>query len=257
MIAEHHLALTDTFNSPNGSSQVSNATDTDFVGKVFLKCNAQQVLERCGMTAQDLAKQEHGPDFPVPEIRLQGHLDATFPYILSHLEYIIEELLRNSIQAVTEHFSHRPDHMPAVNVLVCEAPQHVIFRISDSGGGIARKVMPYIWSFSKGPRRLKHLENLLQVPRMAATMQELTFIDSALLPRPDEPLEANRDTLTTRPSNLKLGIGLPMCRVYAEYWAGSLELQSLEGYGADVFLQIPKLGNKNEQLTTRASMDKV
>jgi hypothetical protein len=43
-------------------------------------------------------------------------------------------------------------------------------------------------------------------------------------------------------------MGLPMSRVYAEYWAGSLELHSLEGYGTDVFLQISKLGNKIEQL---------
>jgi hypothetical protein len=116
--------------------------------------------------------------------------------------------------------------------------------------------MPYIWSFSKGPRRLKNLENLLQVPRMAATMQELDFIESALLPQTKD-LERDHDSLTSRPSNLKLGIGLPMCRVFAEYWAGSLELQSLEGYGTDVFLHIPKLGNKNEQLTTRAVMDQV
>jgi hypothetical protein len=48
-----------------------------------------------------------------------------------------------------------------------------------------------------------------------------------------------------------------MSRVYAEYWAGSLEIHSLEGYGTDAFLQISKLGNKNEQLTTRATMDAV
>jgi pyruvate dehydrogenase kinase 2/3/4 len=42
-----------------------------------------------------------------------------------------------------------------------------------------------------------------------------------------------------------------------EYWAGSLEIHSLEGYGVDAFLQISKLGNKNERLTTRASMDAI
>jgi pyruvate dehydrogenase kinase 2/3/4 len=52
-------------------------------------------------------------------------------------------------------------------------------------------------------------------------------------------------------------MGLPLSRVYAEYWAGNLELHSLEGYGVDAFLQISKLGNKNEQLTMRASMDAV
>jgi pyruvate dehydrogenase kinase 2/3/4 len=48
-----------------------------------------------------------------------------------------------------------------------------------------------------------------------------------------------------------------MSKIYAEYWAGSLELHSLEGYGCDTFLQISRLGNKNETLTTRASMDAV
>jgi hypothetical protein len=64
-------------------------------------------------------------------------------------------------------------------------------------------------------------------------------------------------SLTSRPPDLRLGMGLPLSRVYAEYWAGSLELHSLEGYGVDAFLQISRLGNKNEQLATRASMDAV
>jgi pyruvate dehydrogenase kinase 2/3/4 len=63
--------------------------------------------------------------------------------------------------------------------------------------------------------------------------------------------------LTSRAPDLRLGIGLPMSRLYAEYWAGSLEIHSLEGYGVDAFLQISKLGNKNERLTTRASMDAI
>jgi len=69
--------------------------------------------------------------------------------------------------------------------------------------------------------------------------------------------DSSLSSLTSRPPNLRLGMGLPMSRVYAEYWAGSLELHSLEGYGCDAFLQISKLGNKNEQLSTRASMDAV
>jgi pyruvate dehydrogenase kinase 2/3/4 len=52
-------------------------------------------------------------------------------------------------------------------------------------------------------------------------------------------------------------MGLPLSRVYAEYWAGKLEVHSLEGYGVDAFLQISRLGNKNEQLSTRAMVDAV
>jgi pyruvate dehydrogenase kinase 2/3/4 len=209
----------------------------------------------------------YGDEYAIPEIRIQGHLDATFPYILSHLQYIIGELLRNSIQASIEH-RHLNNHNattppPPIDVLICETSQHVIMRFSDRGGGIPRDILSYLWSFSKGPRRMARLKNLTQVPRLSATMQELKTKrsgakhaneqESSNAPHRDSSLS----TLTGRPPDLKLGIGLPMSKIYAEYWAGSLELHSLEGYGVDAFLQISKLGNKNEHITTRASMDAV
>lgn len=64
-------------------------------------------------------------------------------------------------------------------------------------------------------------------------------------------------SLLNRPPDLKLGMGLPMSKIYAEYWAGSLEVHSLEGWGCDAFLQISRLGNKNETLSSRAAMDAV
>jgi len=246
-------------------------SNADFIGEVFLRCNAKEVVERCGKTTQALTREAYGPNSPIPEIRLQGHLDATFPYILSHLEYIVGELLRNSIQAVVERRKDNPGDPPPIEVLICEAPKHVIIRISDQGGGVPREILPHLWSFSKGPRSQTRLRNLLQVPKMAATMQELKVCDVLTDDKaPSSPTSTGAGTgkdsrqpnsslssLTSRPPNLRLGMGLPMSRVYAEYWAGSLELHSLEGYGVDAFLQISKLGNKNEQLSTRASMDAV
>lgn len=222
---------------------------------------ARDVIESCGKAVQALARSTYGPDVQVPEIRIEGHMEASFPYILSHLEYIVGELLRNSVQAVIERqlkSRNKSGPLPPIEVTICEASQHVIIRISDQGGGIPREEMPYLWSFSKGPQSETRLENLGQVPKMAATMQELHIHDE--LGRADlktPSYGSSLSTLSSRPPNLRLGMGLPLSRVYAEYWAGSLELHSLEGYGVDAFLQISKLGNKNEQLTTRASMDAV
>lgn len=201
-------------------------------------------------------QEAYGPDCRLPDVKLQGHLEATFPYILSHLEYIIGELLRNSFQASVEQRKNGSSCPPPIEVLVCESAQHVIIRISDQSGGIPREILPHLWSFSKGPRRDARLENLHKVPKMAATMQEVKATKSEGEGSKSR-YESSLSQLTSRPPNLRLGIGLPMSRIYAEYWAGSLELHSLEGYGVDAFLQIPKLGNKNEQLTTRASMDAV
>ena len=221
------------------------------------------MVEACWNRAISLAKEAYGSSCVLPDITIEGHLDATFPYILSHLQYVIGELLRNSIQAVVERRSACTNGPPPIEVLICEAPQHVIIRISDQGGGIPNEVLPKLWSFSKGPRSQTHLKNLSQVPKMAATMQELKLPNpsSGKSSSSEESKKRSYDgslsSLTSRPPNLRLGMGLPMSRVYAEYWAGLLELHSLEGYGVDAFLQISKLGNKNEQLSTRASMDAV
>jgi pyruvate dehydrogenase kinase 2/3/4 len=139
-------------------------------------------------------------------------------------------------------------------VLICETPQNVIIRVSDHGGGVSPDVLPHMWSFCKGPSRSMRLKNLHQVPRMAATMQEVKLAGESTSP---PPRDSSLSSLTSRPPDLKLGIGLPMSKIYAEYWAGSLEIHSLEGYGVDAFLQISRLGNKNEHISTRASIDAV
>ncbi len=290
MIAEQHRALTETFNSHWHFPDAKPTQENDFVGEVFLKCNASEVVTRVGDEITSLARSVYGPQVALPAIKLSGHLDATFPYIPSHLEYIIGELLRNSVQATVERPRPRrpaaggepPAALPPIEVTLCEAPQHVIIRVSDQGGGIAADVLPHLWAFSKhGARATTTLANLQHVPRMAATMQELRNADdgvtagapprfhgfstdlnpdrrSGVGPAPGAPAHpSSLSSLTGRPSDLRLGMGLPLSRVYAEYWAGSLELHSLEGYGVDAFLQISKLGNKNEQLVLRASMDAV
>lgn len=221
-------------------------------------------MEECGKRAKELASEAYGSHCTLPDITLEGHLDATFPYILSQLQYIVGEIIRNSIQATMEKHSHLSGTPPPIKVLICEAAQHVIMRISDQGGGIPKEILPDLWSFSKGARSQAHLENFLQVPKMAATMQELKPLDLSLEQdytklgaQGKRSYDNSLSSLTSRPPNLRLGIGLPMSRVYAKYWAGSLELHSLEGYGVDAFLQISKIGNKNEQLSTRAGMDSV
>ncbi|KAL8688004.1 MAG: hypothetical protein Q9218_005976 [Villophora microphyllina] len=261
VIAEQHLALTETFHSPWHFPDAKQHYDpnADFIGEVFLRCNAKEVVEECSQRAKSLAKEAFGSGCQLPEVKLEGHLDATFPYILSHLQYIVGELLRNSMQAVVEKWERIPGSPAPVEVLICEAPQHVIIRISDQGGGIPKDILPSLWSFGKGPRSRIHLENLERVPKMAATMQEIkpskTSISGSLqdVGGDKRPMDDSLSSLTSRPPNLRLGMGLPMSRVYAEYWAGSLEVHSLEGYGVDAFLQISKLGNKNEQLSTRAN----
>ena len=260
VIAEQHLALTEAFHSPWHLSGAPEAA-LDSIGDVFLRCNAKQVIQECAGRIKQLAITKYGPNTILPEIKLEGHLDANFPYVISHLQYIIGELLRNSVQAIIESKLGLTVAPPPICILICETPQHVIIRISDQGGGIPKDELQTIFSFSKSPKSQAHLENFAQTPRVSATMQELTSSEcrpaGANSKCDGKALVGSLGSLTSRSPNLRLGMGLPMSRIYAQYWAGSLEVQNLEGYGCDAFLQVSKFGNKNEQLSTRARMDAI
>ena len=189
------------------------------MGEVFLKCNAHEVIDACWDRAKSLAREDYGPQCSLPALKVDGHLDAAFPYILSHLQYVIGELLRNSIQALVERRSSQAVDVPPIRILICEAPQHVIIRVSDQGGGIPQEIMSKLWSFSKGSRAHAHLKNLAQVPKMAATMEELKLPKPAASSKDQHrnlPRNGSLSSLASRPPNLRLGMGLPMSRVYAE-----------------------------------------
>jgi pyruvate dehydrogenase kinase 2/3/4 len=228
VIAEQHLALTETFNSPWHFPNAQLLHDQEAVGEIFLRCNAKEIVEDCGKTTQELIRRAYGPKAQIPEIKVYGHLDATFPYILSHLEYIIGELLRNSIQAVIEQRTSKDAKPPPIEVLICETSQHVIIRISDQGGGIPNEVLPYLWSFSKGPRREKRLENLARVPKLVGKMEDVKVLPAEDLSADLQEKLGTRSihgdagthhgslsSLTGRAPDLRLGIGLPMSRLYS------------------------------------------
>jgi len=47
---------------------------------------------------------------------------------------------------------------------------------------------------------------------------------------------------------MRIGIGLPMSNIYAQYFGGSLELVSLDGWGTDVYVRLPKIGTNLEEI---------
>ena len=106
--------------------------------------------------------------------------------------------------------------MPDVVLTICPNDSYVTLRVSDQGGGFPYTITPRLWEFS-----------YTTVCR-------------------DDTEEGGLFGLLTNDERqvgilAGLGFGLPMSRVYAEYFNGSLDIVGLHGHGTDVFLRLQRL----------------
>lgn len=270
LIAEQHLALhfasqpvSDVGSTTEKSSE--NTVPSNYIGVIDTALQPARIVKVCEDFVGEICELKYGVR---PRLKIGGQADATFAHVPVHVEYIITELLKNAFRAVIESGNERepievtiaaapdvPTHQ-VHNVLGIKsnAPgiypdadvgfkmdtvvgtadanesikfstpssQSITIRIRDKGGGIPREVLPNIWSYSF-----------------------TTFSDSNLL----EPDNGNLDALNTISASggqlssiAGLGYGLPLSRAYAEYFGGSIAIQSLWGWGTDVYLTLQGVG---------------
>ncbi|KAF7301683.1 Protein-serine/threonine kinase [Mycena indigotica] len=236
VLAEHHIAL---------SRMHSGKTSTypePHVGIIFTALDVKRSLEKC---ANLLRNQGKG----WPEIVVDGHVTTRFAYIKEHLEYILFELLKNAMQATALHHRGAPG-LPPIRATVSSGANDVGVRISDQGGGLATVKTPSdLFSFShlRNAARLddSHIDALRSVSSsplgMRATVDEQVGRWKQDLIDPDPEVQAGV-------GHTKIGIGLPMSNIFATYFGGSLELVTMNGWGTDVYLRLPKLGTNLETL---------
>ncbi|KAF9409528.1 hypothetical protein BGZ94_001926 [Podila epigama] len=298
VLAQQHISLTNNFNSSNHVM-----SDQGCVGIISTHCRPRDIIERTARLASESCRNSLGPGvLQSPKVIMDGDLDAEFSYIPDHIEYILYELLKNSMRFVVQRGKRLEEtgELPPIQITVCEGTQDIMFRVSDKGGGISPEVEEHLWSFSQSPERFA---NFQKVSRMAATVQEQiapsrkcseiaygcsgvstahdnTALDqdkssSASLPSgpnnlslanmgtaihnndreplygttcvaPEKGPPSMQEEMQPQDQSMHLGIGLPMSRVYAEYWGGSLKVFTMHGYGTDAYATFCKFGNIHE-----------
>ncbi|OZJ05459.1 hypothetical protein BZG36_01668 [Bifiguratus adelaidae] len=224
VIAEQHLALTQNHHDPSwGDGHVH-------IGVVFTRCSTQETISKCVRLAQSHVSKRFALTSDAPRVDVDGHPDTHFTYIPDHIEYIIYEILKNSMQHTI--YCHRNAEYPPIRVTVCSGPTSLIFRVSDQGGGIPPEIYENLWAYTAHkPGSPSRFANLSKVPEMAANMAE-----------------HEKGGIMKEAEDVDFGIGLPMSRAYAEYWGGGINILTMEGYGTDAYVRIPKLGNVIENL---------
>lgn len=256
VLAQHHLALSSAFHGrdhdPDGG---------DHVGIIYTNLKVKDCIQRCVRYLTEAADQSSEQQNPrqaflrKPNVVIDGHLDTEFPYIREHLEYIVFELLKNSMRATASHH-HASTTSPEVRATIAASKDDVSIRISDRGGGIPNVKTPLdLFSFSHIRNSERLDDTRLGALRDASQSTEglmATVAEQLGKRRAENPVPLSGDDRADPAQRVgagihaRIGIGVPMSNIYARYFGGSLELVSLDGWGTDVYVRLPRLGTNLE-----------
>jgi len=227
MIAGQYLQCMDLH--PLQPQEPNSLSGQAVVGLVERYCRPADVVLACAKSAQEMCRSCYGVS---PEIELEGQLDISFAYVRVHLEYIVFEVLKNSLRATVENQQRQiregrigeGEAMPTVVVVVSSSEGEVSVKVSDRGGGISSHNLKSTWEYG------------------FTTSQDEILVeggddsDSGSGPKGDENVMHG------------FGFGLPLSRLYARFFGGDLEINSSVGYGTDVYLKINRLGRHMEHI---------
>jgi len=160
----------------------------------------------------------------VPEVKVIKDIEYPLPYIPDLLYYILLELMKNSLRAVSEVYGIQAPgtEVPPIQVYIydSECNHDTVIKISDLGGGIPRSKANHIFKF------------MVTSAPLAVQEAFLTTLGTDL-----------QQTFTSSSPLFGLGVGLPMARVYARNFGGDVQLASIERRGTDAYIYLSKAGS--------------
>ncbi|CEQ40321.1 SPOSA6832_01919 [Sporobolomyces salmonicolor] len=169
----------------------------DYVGIICTRTNVHQIAREAIENATYVCEEHYGL-FKGPPVQLICPKDLNFMYVPSHLNHVLFEVLKNSLRAVVETHGVDCENYPPVKVIVAEGNEDITIKISDEGGGIPRSALPLVWTFMYTTANPENLDQDFQGTDFKAPMAGF-------------------------------GYGLPIARLYAQYFGGNLKLISMEG----------------------------
>ncbi|KAI0870165.1 kinase isozyme 4 [Hypoxylon argillaceum] len=257
LIAEQHIALhySSVPHFDPGASPTPCPENPDYIGVIDTALSPAAIVDMCAGLVADICEYKYGVR---PKWIINGEPNTIFTFVPMHLEYIVTELLKNAFRATVESGSSEPivitiapeppDAGPprltldppaadkgafrgdAIKPLDDNAPG-VTIRIRDRGGGISPEVLPNIWSYSFTTFNEDDMDDIMSKNSSGsgawARKDALGILSSAS---------------SGASSIAGLGYGLPLSRAYAEYFGGGIAVQSLYGWGTDVYLRLKGVG---------------
>lgn len=199
------------------------------VGNIDPHCEIAPIVEKAYESARDICEY-HYMTAPELDFRAVNGVpgdntspeEISFVYVPSHLYHILFELIKNSMRATIERHGDHTVYLPPVKVRAIKGVEDVTIRVSDQGGGIPRRLKDQLFEYLYTTAQTPALTTSTEAPGGSIGMAG------------PAPLAGH-------------GYGLPLSRLYARYFAGDLDLSSIEGYGTEVFVYLQALESEAKE----------
>jgi len=246
-----------------------------YIGVIDTQLCPATVIRHCEAIVGDICEFRYGMR---PRVVINGEPDYTFAHIPVHLEYILTELLKNAFRATIESSTGRCEPVEVTIAPLPEDPSAsggsgsrltdgisntdqgnldeaskafrsqrgesstaspnirpldqgtpgVTIRIRDRGGGISPDDYNHIWEYSF---------TTFSEDKVSSKLSGSGDTGSG-----GDALSVISGAAAGGSSIAGLGYGLPLGRAYAEYFGGGIAVQSLWGWGTDVYLSLRGVG---------------
>ena len=272
LLAEHYLGV--------HIQQKKGKTDDQWRGAIYMNFSPLETVQQCIADVSAICLEHYSV---VPHVQIENHINQSFPYFPNVMEYILRELLKNAMRAVVEYsekvlgnvesvkqyFEENRD-LPLCKVLITSDPadEHFTIAIKDHGGGVntnEERLFRYMFS-GTDQRGIVSSWSLLWLKVMWTNRSRQ--VSRKKRRRPSfSPMHSNvYYNRKARLADVSLldwvsvgisfrskhmyghGFGLPICRLYAQLFAGSLTLRQVPHIGTDVYLRLGFLNNNSERI---------
>lgn len=282
LIAEQHIALHFSSKPHREISDNPHDAPPSYIGVINTALKPAEIIRGCEQMVGEICELKYGVR---PTINIIGNPETRIAHIPMHLEYVLTELLKNSFRATieageekepieitiapapaaeesTSHIkrqrqqkngknsgvplgvisnydqgsvdyasgSNKPEQAMSANIRPLEKQTPgVTIRIRDRGGGISPENYAKLWEYG------------------FTTFNEDEMMEKVSGGRGGvDALDAISGSAGGGSSLAGLGYGLPLARAYAEYFGGGIAVQSLWGWGTDVYLSLRGVGKMDD-----------
>lgn len=217
----------------------------DYSAEIHHNCDFDEICEAIAADVTNICNHNYGR---APVIEVRSRLKKKFTYLPGHIHVILFELLKNSCRAVCE-FHKDSINLPPIQVIVVGGGNEVSIKIQDEGGGIPLDDINKIWLYTYSSARIsedtwddKKLVNALKGSLVFYKLPgklETTLGESEGVPDEHEDERVDLFGGIVDAPMAGFGYGLPIARVYATFFGGSMDLKSVHRHGTDTYVFLP------------------